>query len=179
MSVGLLRGTVALEKHNPEWEMIGKQTIKQLNDILFGVAIDIQHVGSTAINGIVAKPIIDLVIGVSDFNDILSLNNELEKAGFLFRGQDHPQQYLYICGSGDFITHHIHVVIYNSKEWNDYINLRDYLNAYIDEAQEYSLLKETLAKQYANDRKTYTAKKSNFINSLLIKAQAWRNKTKE
>ena len=175
MSIGLYRGTVKVEKHNPEWEVVAFQTIQKLKDILGDVALGIEHVGSTAIKNIVAKPIIDIVIGVKDFNDILNMNKELESNGFIFRGQDHPDQYLYICGKGDFITHHIHVVIFDSTTWHNYINFRDYLNTHIDEALTYSSLKEKLAKEYENDRKTYTALKGEFVNSILNKAREWKN----
>ena len=175
MSIGLLRGTVVVERHNPEWEIIAKDTIEKLKSVLQDVAIDIEHVGSTSIKDIVAKPIIDIVIGVNVFEDILKMNNTLEEHGFIFRGQDHPDQYLYICGKGDLVTHHIHVTIYNSETWDNYINLRDYLNAHPDEAKKYSLLKEELAKKFVNDRKTYTSSKSDFIDNLLKKAKGWKN----
>ena len=178
MSIGLLRGKVILENHDPEWEINASQIVAKLKAILQNVAVDIQHVGSTAIKNIVAKPIIDIVIGVNDFNDILNMNEILASSGFIFRGQDHPDQYLYICGEQDFITHHIHVVIYNSESWNNYINLRDYLNSHEDEARDYSLLKLSLAEKYADERKTYTAMKSDFINQLLKKALLWRNAQK-
>ena len=175
MSIGLLRGTVMVEKHNPEWEIIAKDTIVKLKNILQDVAVDLQHIGSTSIEGIVAKPIIDIVIGVNNLEDILKMNNVLEENGFIFRGQDHPDQYLYICGSGDFITHHIHVTKFDSETWNNYIDLRDYLNAHPKASKDYSSLKEELAKHFSNDRKIYTSKKSDFINSLLINAKRWKN----
>lgn len=171
MSVGLLRGTVVLEKYDPEWEIIASRTIESLKIILQDSAIDIQHIGSTSIKNMAAKPIIDIVIGVNDFEDVLKMNDELERLGFIFRGQDHPDQYLYICGKDDFITHHIHVTKYHSESWNDYLLMRDYLNTHIEDAKEYSSLKERLAKEYANDRKTYTSNKSDFINNILIKAR--------
>ena len=174
MSIGLLRGTVVVERHNPEWKIIAQDTIEKLKSVFQDVAIDIEHVGSTSIKDIVAKPIIDIVIGVNAFEDILKMNNTLEEHGFIFRGQDHPDQYLYICGKDDFITHHIHVTRYDSETWNNYIDLRDYLNAHPDEAKKYSLLKEELAKKFANDRKTYTSSKGNFIDNLLKKAKRWK-----
>ena len=174
MSVGLYRGTVILEKHNPEWEILAKEATTLLKNTLKDVAVDIQHVGSTAIKDIYAKPIIDIVIGVNDLSKIFALNNELEREGFLFRGEDHPNQYLYICGVGDFITHHIHVTIYGSETWDNYINMRDYLNCHKEVAQEYSKLKLSLAEKYSNDRKQYTSMKSEMINEILLKAKVWR-----
>lgn len=79
MKLGLRRGTVALEPHNTEWERTAMQTIAKLRELLPDVIIDAQHIGSTAIKGISAKPIIDIVIGVADFDDILSHNDILAR----------------------------------------------------------------------------------------------------
>ncbi len=174
MAIGLQRGTVIVEEHKTEWEESAKQTIERLEKILQNVAIDIQHIGSTSIKSICAKPIIDIAVGVSGLDKVLSLNGSLEENGFIFRGQDHPNQLLYVCGEGDFRTHHIHITIYDSEEWNNYLNMRDYLNCHETEAQAYSELKERLAKQYSNDRGTYTAMKSEMIKEILINANKWR-----
>ena len=174
MSLGLKRGTVAVEPHKSEWEVAAKKCIEDLKKILGDVALDVQHVGSTAIKSICAKPIIDIAIAVSDFDAILSMNKKLEENGFVFRGQDIPSQYLYVCGDEDTRTHHIHVVIHGSSGWNNYINMRDYLNTHEDDARAYSELKESLAKKYPDDRKTYTEKKSGLINEILNKANHWR-----
>ena len=173
---GLRRGTVALEPHHSEWEIIAQQTITRLHEILQDTAADIQHIGSTAIRGIFAKPIIDIVIGVSDFDALLAKNAVLAENGFLFRGADLPEQYLYVCGGEDFRTHHIHVVIYRSEAWENYISLRDYLNSHPDDAKAYSDLKQSLAARYPADRETYTAMKSDLIHEILCRAGEWRSR---
>ena len=71
MPLGLKRGTVQLEPHDKQWDEIAIQTIKTLKSILGDDAIDIQHIGSTAIPVIKAKPIIDIVVGVTDFERIM------------------------------------------------------------------------------------------------------------
>lgn len=177
MKLGLRRGTVAVEPHNSEWEVAAQQTISKLHEILGNTAVDIQHIGSTSIKNICAKPIIDIAVGVRDFRDILELNAVLEDNGFIFRGQDVPDQYLYVCGDEDSRTHHIHTVIYDSEAWNNYINMRDYLNCHNDEAQAYSELKEKLAKKYPDDRNRYTELKSGLIAEILAKAHDWRCKS--
>ncbi len=174
MSLGLRRGTVAVEPHKDEWEIFARQTIAQLKEILQDVMVNAQHIGSTAVRGICAKPIIDIVVCVADFDQILALNDVLAENGFIFRGQDHPGQYLYVCGDGDFRTHHIHVVIYDSEAWKNYVDMRDYLNCHPEEARAYSELKQSLAKRYPEDRQTYTAMKSEMIREILTKARHWR-----
>jgi len=174
MQLGLKRGEVSVEEHNPEWEAFAKKIINDLKEILSDHAVDIQHVGSTAIKNICAKPIIDLAVATLDFNPILSMNKKLEAGGFIFRGQDYDDQYLYVCGGEDYRTVHVHVVLYNSERWNNYLNMRDYLNSHKEDARAYSELKESLAKQYPKDRIKYTEMKSAFINEILNKAKEWR-----
>ena len=72
MSIGMKRGTVYLEPHQAEWERIAEETILTLKSILGSIAADIQHIGSTSIITISAKPIIDIAVAANDFYDILS-----------------------------------------------------------------------------------------------------------
>ena len=139
--------------------------------------VDTQHIGSTSIKSICAKPIIDIVVGVKNFKDILKHNDELSKLGIIYRRQDNPNQQLYVCGDlqNNIQTHFIHVVIFNSKEWNDYINMRDYLNANEEKAKEYSDLKIKLANEYPNDRIAYTNGKSKLIEEILKSASMGEN----
>ena len=110
----------------------------------------------------------------SDADKAIQGKSVLEENGFIFRGQVHPLQYLYICGDNDIRTHHVHAVIYDSEEWNNYVDVRDYLNCHKKDAEAYSKLKESLAKQYSEDRGTYTASKSEFIGEIIAKARYWR-----
>lgn len=171
MSIGLKRGMVTVEPHQIEWEIDARQTIERLRDLLRDTAVDIQHVGSTAIKSICAKPIIDIAVGVNCIDDILAKIEILETNGFIYRGQDIPGQYLYVRGGSDYRTHHIHVVRYGSSEWNNYINLRDYLNSHEEDAKAYSELKIQLSAKYPDDREAYTNAKGQMINDLLIKAE--------
>lgn len=113
---------------------------------------------------------------MSDFEKIMKYNNELKEVGIIYRREDHPGQHLYICGDleNNIHTHYIHVVIWGGKQWNNYINMRDYLNAHKDKAEEYSKLKLELAKEYSGDRIAYTEGKSEFIENILHEASEWR-----
>ena len=140
MSLGLKRGTVKLEPHNAEWETCAQNMIAKLKEILKDDIVDAQHIGSTSIKNIFAKPIIDIVIGVTDFDKIMRHNNVLNANGIVYRREDHPEQHLYVCGDmeNNIHTHYIHVVIWGKEAWNNYINMRDYLNSDYKTAQEYS-----------------------------------------
>ena len=153
--LGLKRGTVKLCEHEKEWELEAQNTIARLKQILGNVIKDIQHVGSTSVISIKAKPIIDIAVAVDDFDDILRFENELKDNGFYYRPNAQPSlknQLLFACGSfyegtGDLQTHFIHVVRKNSMDWVNYINFRDYLNNTPSVAKEYEDLKVALSLQ--------------------------------
>ena len=170
------RGTVYLEPHQSEWERSAEETIRTLKNILGSVAVDIQHIGSTSIKTISAKPIIDIAVAVNDYELILSKRDVLEKANIVFRFDERPDQLLFVMGDfeKDTRSHHIHVVLFGSDEWNNYINFRDYLNSNIKAAREYKTTKLRLAEQYPDDRIAYTDGKKDIIDRLLAEARVWK-----
>ena len=174
---GLKRGTVLLAPHQEEWTQNAKRTIQVLNRLLEPITVDIQHIGSTAILSIHAKPIIDLVVGVRNLGDILPYVELLKQHDIVFRGEDVAGQLLFVMGDfeKDTRTHHIHVVRWNGAEWNNYINFRDYLNRFLDKAIEYDVCKKKLVAQFADDRGSYTTGKQELIDRLLKEAHAWRS----
>lgn len=176
--LGLKRGTVQLCEHEQAWEIEAQNTILRLKEILGAVIKDIQHVGSTSIPSIKAKPIIDIAIAVDDFEDVLLLEEELKKQGFYYRPKvDLGEQLLFASGSyydgtGDLQTHFIHIVKTGSMDWRNYINFRDYLNSTPAVAKAYENLKVLLAKQAPvdNGREKYLRGKHDFIAYTLRKA---------
>lgn len=178
--IGLKRGTVQLCEHKKEWEIEAQNTIARLKEILCDVIKDIQHVGSTSILTIKAKPIIDIALAVDDFDDILAYEKQLKDAGFYYRPNAQASirdQLLFACGNyyegtGELQTHFIHVVKTNSMDWINYINFRDYLNNTPSVAKEYEDLKVSLAQQAPVDsgREKYLKGKHDFIVYTLRKA---------
>ena len=154
--------------------------MNRLKQILGDIIKDIQHVGSTSILSIKARPIIDIALAVDDFDDVLSFEKELKDAGFYYRPNAQAtlrNQLLFACGSlyqdtGDLQTHFIHVVRTNSMDWINYINFRDYLNSNLSVAKEYEKLKISLASQTPidNGREKYLLGKHDFIINALRKA---------
>ena len=174
--IGLKRGTVELLPHDPQWKNAANETIILLKSLLQDVSIDIQHVGSTAIQNISAKPIIDIAVGVNTLDSIKPYIELLKNNGIIFRKEDVKEQLLFVIGDfeKEFRTHHIHVVEWNSIAWNNYINFRDYLNAFPEYAKEYDDLKKKLALEFANNRGNYTAGKQEFIDIILKQAYLWK-----
>lgn len=172
--IGLKRGMVTLVPHQKEWRENAENTVGLLKKLLGDTAMDVQHVGSTAIRFIHAKPIIDIAVAVQDLNDILPYADLLKNNSIIFRGEVVSGEKLFVMGDKDIRTHHIHIVKWNGKEWNDYLNFRDYLNAYPEKAKIYDACKQKLARQFSNDRKNYTAGKQETIERLLAEEALWR-----
>ena len=167
--IGLKRGTVMLLPHDPEWERLAEITAAELEEVLGSAALDIQHVGSTSIKTICAKPILDIGIAVKRFKDILPLLPKLEEHGFIRRNYDNVGEIFLSKGddAADTRTHHIHIVLHDSQQWRDYIFFRDYMNFHRDAAAEYERLKRRLMDEYKDDRLRYTDGKAEFIEKIL------------
>ncbi len=170
--LGLKRGTVELFPHQKEWETEAQKTIELIKNICKDAVIDIAHVGSTSVESIAAKPIIDVAVAVDSFDRFLEYEKDLQKNSFYYRpdcGMD-GKQLLFACGSfydgtGDKQTHFVHVVKKDSMEWINYNLFRDYLNSNKDVAKEYEELKLSLAKKNPIDsgREKYLSGKHDFI----------------
>ena len=178
MSIGLMRDTVVLEPHQQEWDIEGKSICEKIRKILGDDIVGVQHVGSTSIKWICAKPIIDVAVAVRDFDDIRKHDEELATQGIVYRKQDIPGQHLYRCGNLDngIVTHFIHVVIADSDAWHNYINFRDYMNAHEEDAKIYEALKIRLWKEFPDDRDSYVNGKHELITDYLQKAREWRKR---
>ena len=140
MILGLKRGIVELADHDPQWKNAAADMIEQLWCI-FGVkANDIQHIGSTAIAGIKAKPIIDIAVGIHSFESLDALLPHLEVNGIeKSAGQPFENVVLFSvddCKSGKRI-YNISVVKFDNNQWRNYINFRDYMNNFPNKAIAY------------------------------------------
>ena len=176
MALGVKNGTARLEEHDPKWKGMADSLIAELHEVLKDDAIDIQHVGSTAINGIPAKPIIDVAVAVNDVSIAEKYADILEKHGLHYMGEIVKTQRMF-CKSTpgmDDRTHHVHFVNINAKEWENYLNFRDYCNTHPDVAKAYGDLKREMAEKYADERLKYHDGKHEFVERVLIDAKAWR-----
>lgn len=169
MYLGLERGKIELVPHDNEWESVAEKTIKTLQKLI-PEARDIQHVGSTAIRSIDAKPIVDIAVALDDVQSVTSHIEELAGYGIIYRGSDVPGQILFIIGEGNIRTHHIHIVKWRGKAWNNYIMFRDYMNSHPDKAAEYEKLKKQLASSFPDNRRAYTEGKAGFIEKIITDA---------
>ena len=140
----------------------------------------IEHFGSTAVPGLSAKPIIDILVEVSSLEETkVQIVPILESEGYEYFwrpafGDDDPPYYAWFIkrNSEGKRAHHIHMVEADSELW-DRIYFRDYLRQFPAEAKRYDELKRKLSEQHSNDRVKYTEEKSGFIMSVTKKAKEY------
>ena len=173
MSIGMKRGTVFLEEHQPAWEESARTVITDIQSALDGLNADVQHIGSTSVKSIKAKPIIDIAVAVNKLDDVISHNEQLAERGIIFRYEISSCHLLYVKGDceKDTRTHHIHVIPKGSEKWKNYLCFRDYLNENLSIAKEYEALKLELCEKYGNDRNSYTNAKEDFIRRVTADAR--------
>ncbi|MFC7073378.1 GrpB family protein [Halovenus rubra] len=166
--VGLERGTVELRAHQDEWHDNYLKEANRLLPVIQEHIISIEHVGSTAIDGIPAKPIIDILIVVDDNETAHNLAPILERHGYEQRPDEDVQDRLFfVKGPRTNRTHYLSVTAQHSTFHTEQIAFREYLRENPAVAEEYAALKVELAEQYPDDRTRYTANKSEFIQRVL------------
>ena len=176
--LGLKKGTVELFEHEISWEEYASELIKYLQTVFGEIAIDIQHIGSTAIKSIRAKPIIDIMVGINDLSGFEKMRDTLLERNIVFHPLSFPDDIvLVISNIEDGIdTNYIHVVEYNGNNWNNYKNFRDFMNNNIGEARNYERIKVKLANENKNNRPNYLKSKNEYIIELIKKANEWKNR---
>jgi len=129
MALGLKRGTVELVEYNPEWAelyLVEKAELeRELGDELLGV----EHVGSTAIPGMLAKPILDVAVAVNSLDGFERFTPQFEELGYQFMrdNRDDQEHVLYVKGSEEARTHYLKLTTLDSGFWKHHVLFRDYL----------------------------------------------------
>jgi len=171
--LGLRRGTVRLVAPTPDWKEAFEQERCLLRERLGAVALDIQHVGSTAVPGLPAKPIIDIAIAVARLDDYAGCVDPLAAIGYTyFPERNPPEDRFFAKGPEACRTHYLHFVAIDGEPWRNYLLFRDYLVAHPQMLATYTELKRKMARRYASDRRSYTASKSTFVAEVLALARS-------
>lgn len=170
--IGLKRGTVKLVKYSPMWRKSFECEQKKLQKIFGRDALEIQHVGSTAIPGMLAKPVIDIALIVSSFQKARRYVNKLKEIGYDIKKNDTMKERLFFTkGPEKKRTHYLHIGEIGSGYAEDMILFRDYIRQHNDALKDYFELKVQLAAKYQNTREIYTAKKEKLVKEIVKKAK--------
>jgi len=168
---GLKRGIVQIVAYRSEWAGIFSSEAERIKEFAGGINLQVEHIGSTSVKGLIAKPIIDIAIGVESRKDVFALVRRLSDTGYLDRGdQGGSGGYLVVRESKPGVrVLHIHIVEKTDVQWQNYIAFRDCLRKDKRVRNAYARLKKSLAHKFPEDRKSYTDGKDDFVKKVLLK----------
>lgn len=169
------RGEVELVAHDEGWAAMFEVELESLTATAGHLLVRIEHVGSTSVPGLMAKPILDVAAAIRHHRDLAELSKLIAPLGWIDRGDKGPKggYHLYVRESEpDVRTHHLHVVPAGSPGWMEYVFFRNALRKSEKLRAEYASEKRRLALLYASDRSSYTAAKEQFVRRVLASASA-------
>lgn len=174
MSLGLHSGLVRLAPPDPAWAEAFANERARLLAAVGPLPVAIEHIGSTAIPGIPAKPILDLLAGRGPDRDVTAYVAAFKSAGYAHRGEHGipGRDYFVRNDAAGRRTHHLHLVEKGGTLWRSHLAFRDLLRARPERAAEYAALKQSLAERYPADREAYTEGKAAFVAAMLRLADA-------
>ncbi|MBO9702644.1 MAG: GrpB family protein [Sporocytophaga sp.] len=164
---------VELQLYNQNWRNLFKIEKELISSAIQNPDIHIEHIGSTSIEGLSAKPIIDILIGVPDFSKVNDLISPIETCNYSYISiyeDAMPYRRYFTKSSEDKRTHQIHMVELNSPFWIRHLAFRNYLRDHQEEKEAYNLLKSELSEKDWDDINDYAQAKTEFIRAVEYKA---------
>jgi GrpB-like predicted nucleotidyltransferase (UPF0157 family) len=168
--VAAINEDVQLRAHDPAWAQAFGLERARLLALLPGVFLSVEHIGSTAIAGLLAKLIIDLMAGVASLERVDDLVDRLCDNGYTtskaFNATLADRKWLMRWCDGHR-THHLHIVVFGGAPWRDRLAFRDALRRDAALARRYAELKTDLAMRHVSDREAYTEAKAEFVRAVV------------
>jgi GrpB-like predicted nucleotidyltransferase (UPF0157 family) len=163
--LGLQKDSVKIVPHDPEWSRQFRQERQLLQQHIGQHVLVIEHVGSTAVPDLDAKPIIDIAIAVRSIEGIDRCRGSLLAIGYIDRGDAGSEGgYLFVREREPNVrTHHLHIVAIDDPQWAAYLAFRELLTENEHARFAYANLKHSLSQPFAADRRGYTKEKNDFI----------------
>lgn len=163
---------VVLSDYDPNWEEQFLDEKRSIQEAIGPAILGMEHIGSTSIKGLKAKPIVGILLGIQSIEEVSELIEALRNIGYEYVPKPELMDRRFfrkgLWGQG---TCHLHICEYNSSEWIDKCLFRDYLRLNAQAAHEYETLKEQLATHFQYNRQTYTRKKEPFIQKVITQAK--------
>jgi GrpB-like predicted nucleotidyltransferase (UPF0157 family) len=167
---------VHIVPYDPKWPRQFEAEREVLSDVIGAwLAGPIEHIGSTAVPGLVAKPVIDMMAGVESLDLSRPALNILERHQYCYAPYKTEVMHWLCKPSPAHRTHHLHLVPVDSLLWIEQLAFRDYLRNHLDVAREYATLKQRLADEHRFDREAYTVAKTPFVAQIINRARSLRN----
>jgi len=163
---GLMHGAVQLAEWTPRWAELFAEEAMRLRIALGDLAVSIEHYGSTSVPGLVAKPLLDILVGGPKASDASPYIAALAPLGYDYAAHAGVPEHL-VFGRGLARTHLVHVVRYDGAAWHRALTFRDALRADARLREVYARLKRELAQLHGLDRSLYTKEKGAFVDNVL------------
>lgn len=174
--LGVPVGKVRLAVHDPQWAAAFEAERARLTEALADVSPVIEHVGSTAIPGIIAKPLLDIMVGIAEIGMHERALAPMRELGYEHKGEfGIPGRQFFVLERGPMVTHHVHMVAHGGEFWRLNLLFRDYLRVNAGARERYAAEKRRLAVEFRDAREKYTAGKDAIIRELLTEA-GWRER---
>jgi D-glycero-beta-D-manno-heptose 1-phosphate adenylyltransferase len=171
---GRSRPRIYLADHDARWAEMFEEARRQLLEAVGEQVEAIEHVGSTSVPGLAAKPVIDIMVAVKDLEDAPLCYTPLHRLGFVYVPKHEavlPMRRYFRRGPPGAATHHLHMVERRSQFWEEHLLFRDYLRAHAEAARDYAALKRRLVAIHGTERGAYTEAKGDFIRSIIARAR--------
>ncbi len=170
---------IVIQDYDPQWPQLYAVEEQRLWSALSPIAVQIEHIGSTAVPGLAAKPIIDISVAVRDLANLTAHIPALADLGYIeFPINPTFQRRLFCKGSYNEGTHQVHFTVYRSAVWAEPILFRDYLRAHPSAAAGYQQVKRDSAAKHQNDLNGYHDEKAACVVALMEQAHAWQTNQK-
>lgn len=165
---------VVIAPYDPEWPALFAREKALLERALGHLCRAVEHIGSTAVPGLAAKPVIDIALGISTLDDTVAVVAALETLGYAYLPEFEralPTRRYFHKPSYAAHTHHVHAWAVDEMRARPELLFRDYLRAHPETAAEYAALKRSLAERHRDDRHAYTLAKGEFIHAVVARAK--------
>ena len=167
---------LVIADYNPDWPRLYEEEQALILKTIGHILVGIEHIGSTAIPGLGAKPIIDIMIGLRALDDAVECIPLLRSIGHIYHPEFEdqvPERRFFRKGPDGARTHHIHMVERSNQFWQDRILFRDYMQTHEEDAMLYLLMKKELALRFGSNRRGYSDAKAAFVSAILAKARVF------
>jgi GrpB-like predicted nucleotidyltransferase (UPF0157 family) len=162
---------------DPAWAGAARAELDRLAAALGPIALRLEHVGSTAVPGLAAKPILDLQLSVASLAPFAAFADPLARLGYRFVPDPEMPDYPFFGRPPERPrSHHLHVCVAGGEQERRHLAVRDFLRAHPEEAAGYAALKRAVAARHPGDRLGYMAGKDRYVGELQARALRWRER---
>ena len=166
------RSPIVVSDYDDAWPLHFEEIARPVRAAVADLGATVEHVGSTSVPGLAAKPIVDVDVAVASPEDVPAAIERLRALGYLYQGDKGVAGREAFLWPRDARPHHLYVVVRGSRPHLDHVEFRNHLRDHPELAREYAALKRALAERYGDDRLGYTEAKADFVTRVLRAARA-------